>query len=489
MKCLGYILLLLVALLFTSCHSAPSESVDAKSCYEAALAALANDSSQLAQQLLRQAVCVADGEDDLHTSYLAQLQLAQLLAEGNSASALEMARQALQTYERRPDNERNHIILLDYVATYASQLAFDEESSFDEALSYAHRACELAQASCDTMGTELLSQTLTTQANIHWAMEDYVEALRFAKEATKYATPNLLSGTQQVLARCFVSCDSLEQAEAIYRNMQAGDDSQMAYIIHSNLARLAVMKGEKETALEALDETFDYAEELYFSALQKKDAYYQTLLNEERANEHLRYASMRNRYLFAGILLLLTIALIASVFGLRARARVSAQQRLAEVWKRKHEVDEHLRGIRSERDERTRLEQEMIRQDELLRQRNATIGFLQDFVLQRSAVIQKLGYSNDRYIVLNDHEWREVEQTLNAIDDDRFARLRQRFPNMSQEDIRLCILTRLRLSNRAIGNIYAISISAVQHRKLRLKKEVFGQEDPNTTLEQVLAEQ
>ena len=75
---------------------------------------------------------------------------------------------------------------------------------------------------------------------------------------------------------------------------------------------------------------------------------------------------------------------------------------------------------------------------------------------------------------------------LNTIDGNRFARLRELHPELKEVDVQLCILTRLRLTNRTIGNVYAISISAIQHRKLKIKKEVFGEADPDTTLEQVL---
>lgn len=48
------------------------------------------------------------------------------------------------------------------------------------------------------------------------------------------------------------------------------------------------------------------------------------------------------------------------------------------------------------------------------------------------------------------------------------------------------MLTRLKLSNVALSAIYAISVSAVQHRKQKLKKEGFGVSDPTVTLEQVI---
>lgn len=81
-----------------------------------------------------------------------------------------------------------------------------------------------------------------------------------------------------------------------------------------------------------------------------------------------------------------------------------------------------------------------------------------------------------------------MERTLDVIDGGRYAHLRECYPGLREDDMKLCILTRLRLSNRAIGNIYSISVSAVQHRKLKLKKEVFGQDDPDLSLEQVLSE-
>ena len=100
--------------------------------------------------------------------------------------------------------------------------------------------------------------------------------------------------------------------------------------------------------------------------------------------------------------------------------------------------------------------------------------------------MQKLSTHPDRHIVLTDKEWEEVEHMLDIIDNGRLTRLREEYPDMKEEDVQLCILTRLQLTNRTIGNVYAISISAVQHRKLRLKKEVFGENDPDITLEQVL---
>jgi sensor histidine kinase regulating citrate/malate metabolism len=142
--------------------------------------------------------------------------------------------------------------------------------------------------------------------------------------------------------------------------------------------------------------------------------------------------------------------------------------------------------IRMQEQEKHRLQQETEHQKTLLHQANEVVAFLQGFILERTEVLKKLNQSGDSVIYLSPHEWSEIERTLNAIDGNRFAKIREQYPTMQEDDIRLCILTRLGLSNRTIGNIYCITVSAVQHRKLKLKKDVFGETNPDVTLEQIL---
>jgi hypothetical protein len=476
MKTVRNLLLLLAATLVTACERGQRTSTDelgddlsdARVCYERALEAFDGDSIRLGEQLLNRAIRLATASDDLHTLYLAQSRLAESLAWGNSEAALEMAKQALATYELRPDDERNHIILLDYIGTYASQLAFNTDGSFDEALDYTNRAYQLALASKDSLGTEQLCQTLTSLSNIHWAMEEYTTALGFARQAVACADDGQLLGVQQVLARCLVSCDSLAEAEEVYRQMQPGTDLQAAYIVQSNLAKLALHRSDIAAAEEAIDSAFSHAEDLYYKALQQKDEYYQTAFQQELDNEQLRYrTALQRRTLWSGIIIILLLT-GATAYIIRQRLRAN-----------RHKLAIQQQQLQLH-------EQEAAAQREQLRQRDGIIDFLQDFILQRSEVIQKLGASSERHIALTPREWKEVERTLNAIDGDRIVRLRQRFPDLREEDLQLCILTRLRLTNRAIGNIYGVSISAVQHRKLKLKKETFGEDNPDIPFEQVL---
>ena len=433
-------------------------SQTAAGCLEEAEAALANDSIRLGETLLRKAIRLAEESEDWHTNYIAYQRLAEALSQSNPEEALRLMKKALAVYEQHPDDERNNVILLDYAGTYAAQVAFINDESFDEALDFIHRAYDIAK---ENKMTDLMCQTLTSLANIAWAMEDDSLALDYARQAEALATADLRPGALQVMARSYLSLNMLDSAETVYRQIEPGDDIHLAYIVQSNLAKIALRRIGATNMEDDIDDAFEQIEDFYYKALEQKDQYYQQTLRQEMVNQQLDYQSK----MYARTLL---ITIIASLIVILAIVLVI-----------------HYR-LRAQREEKRQLQQEAEHQKTLLHQANEVVTFLQNYILERTEVVKKLNQSGDSLITLSPHEWSEIERTLNAIDNDRFAHIREQFPNMQEDDIRLCILTRLGLSNRTIGNIYCITVSAVQHRKLKLKKDVFGETSPDITLEQIL---
>ena len=454
------IYIFIIGLLLMACSQSQQGpgSQTAAGCLEEAEAALANDSIRLGETLLRKTIRLAEESEDWHTNYIAYQRLAEALSQSNPEEALRLMKKALAVYEQHPDDERNNVILLDYAGTYAAQVAFINEASFDEALDFIHCAYDIAK---QNEMTDLMCQTLTSLANIAWAMEDDSQALDYARQAEALATAELKQGTLQVLARSYLSLNMLDSAETVYRQMEPGDDVHLAYIVQSNLAKIALRRIGATNMEDDIDDAFEQIEDFYYKALEQKDQYYQETLRQEMVNQQLDYQSK----MYARTLL---ITIIASLVVILAIVLVI-----------------HYR-LRAQREEKRQLQQEAEHQKTLLHQANEVVAFLQNYILERTEVVKKLNQSGDSLITLNPHEWSEIERTLNAIDNDRFAHIREQYPNMQEDDIRLCILTRLGLSNRTIGNIYCITVSAVQHRKLKLKKEVFGETNPDITLEQIL---
>ena len=445
-------------------------SQTAARCLEEAEGALANDSIRQGETLLRKAIQLSEASEDWHTYYIAYQRLAEALSQSNPEEALRLMKKALSVYEQHPDDERNYVILLDYAGTYASQVAYNTEGSYDEALDFIHRAYGIAEKQ---QMTDLMCQTLTSLANIAWAKEDYRQALDYARQAKdlgnrlldsvqdQESVTLILTGTLQVLARSYLSLNMLDSAETVYRRIDSGNDVHLTYIVQSSLANIALRRMGATQLEDSVDEAFGQIEDIYYKALGQKDQYYQATLRKEMENQQLEYRSKMYGRTLLIVIIASVIILLATVLALRYRIRMQEQ-------------------------EKRRLQEEAEHQKTLLHQTNEVVTFLQNHILERTEVLKKLNESGDSLITLHPHEWSEIERTLNAIDNNRFAKIREQYPTMQEDDIRLCILTRLGLSNRTIGNIYCITVSAVQHRKLKLKKDVFGESNPDITLEQIL---
>ena len=124
---------------------------------------------------------------------------------------------------------------------------------------------------------------------------------------------------------------------------------------------------------------------------------------------------------------------------------------------------------------------------ERLRQKDTMIAMLRGHIMDKSEILDMLETKAGKRTIINARNWREIEMTLDAADGNFVSRLRAEHPQFSEDDIRLCMLARLRLSNTALSAIYVISVSAVQHRKQKLKKEGFGITDPAVTFDQIIA--
>ena len=158
-----YIFIIGVLLVAYSCNQQESSrrfsdaDLTAKACLQEAETALANDSIRLGETLLRKAINLSEASEDWHTNYIAYQRLALSLSQGNPEEALRLMEKALAIYELHPDDERNHVILLDYAGTYAAQEAYITEGSYDEAIDYINKAYDIANK--DQM-TDMECQTL-----------------------------------------------------------------------------------------------------------------------------------------------------------------------------------------------------------------------------------------------------------------------------------------------------------------------------------------
>lgn len=146
----------------------------------------------------------------------------------------------------------------------------------------------------------------------------------------------------------------------------------------------------------------------------------------------------------------------------------------------------HEKVKRRHKEEQLAQEQAVKQLSAQLQQKETLIAALRGHIIDKSEILEMLEPTAGKRTIINARNWREIEATLDTADNQFVSRLRAEHPSFSEDDIRLCMLTRLRLNNTALSAIYAISVSAVQHRKQKLKKEGFGVNDSTVTLDQVI---
>ncbi len=73
---------------------------------------------------------------------------------------------------------------------------------------------------------------------------------------------------------------------------------------------------------------------------------------------------------------------------------------------------------------------------------------------------------------LSEAEWQELVQLCNDTWDGFTTRLQARYPQLTEQELRLCLLIRLRFGNVQLAAIFAVSPASISQKKFRLKKHL-----------------
>lgn len=99
---------------------------------------------------------------------------------------------------------------------------------------------------------------------------------------------------------------------------------------------------------------------------------------------------------------------------------------------------------------------------------------------QRERVLTNYVVNNDGLVkelkkkcrILNDNEWESLEQMCESTYGSFVNRLQTICPTLTNQELHLCILIKLRFSNTQMSEIFGVSTSSVSQKKFRLKKHL-----------------
>lgn len=95
-------------------------------------------------------------------------------------------------------------------------------------------------------------------------------------------------------------------------------------------------------------------------------------------------------------------------------------------------------------------------------------AFLCNQLINQTELFNKL--KTTKYI--DDQLWQEIKEKIDLLFDNYTKRLYHQIPSLTDGDIQICCLIKLRFSNGDIANMLAISPTFVSKRKLRLKERI-----------------
>lgn len=461
------------------------------------------DSDVMSEECYREAISLAEKSEDWRTCYISYSRLASQVQCKDVHDAVKLTEKAIEAYGKSNDNVNNLVSLYGYAAIYCSHMAYmpGKDSCSRIALDYAYKAYELAKDSCSE---ETCNEALVTLADIYWSMGDYSKALDHVRGIK---IRNLSSENSQRMnmkrANYYLRCDSFAKAKQLYQAPEHIDSKLLKYLYARGLATVAIKQDMPgDTILQCINTAFANAEENYLDELRTKYDYHQKVLNIEKRNARLVYENKLRFWIFAGVVCVVVIVSLLLCWMFFLRERMRREQLRGSLMRRKHELEmsiEERHWAESERlllqeQQKVKIQEAIFLQKEMAllrekqqvleesnRRKSAIVKHLQKYIIGRMDITAKLKGGTSR-LKMSSREWTEVEQTLDEIDDRCISKMRSSFKWLSVDDIRLCIMVRLGMSNPIIAHVYGITPSAVQYRKRTLARKCFGDRDPRITL-------
>ena len=108
----------------------------------------------------------------------------------------------------------------------------------------------------------------------------------------------------------------------------------------------------------------------------------------------------------------------------------------------------------------------LAKDNQRLRSREA---FLSNLLIKKTPILYKMK-TTPKYI--EDAQWEEIKEAVNHLFNSYTVRLLQVVPSLTESDLQVCCLIKLRISNQDIATLLGISSTSVSKRKLRLKERI-----------------
>ena len=426
-----------------------------------------NDSTRNAETCFKNAIKNAKDRCDIDLQCFALEKLSRSIVLGNTPMSLSYAKQALELYKRSPNFKVDNLIY--FMLNVAENFVIDK--SKDSALTYLWQAKSLMTNTTDVLVKKDVYHSLS-RAFYYFDVND--SALFYSQRTLQLVNDVKLLSFH---AYCLIECDSLESAERLLRISSAKISDKQKYSSYMELCKLSCKKNNNRQLSDDIDSLERYAEKYMLDLYSQKGKYFEETINQGRQLERQENAVMvRNGVILFIIVTVLLLAALVYVY-LSKRKTLHAQ----EV---RHIQEHYEMELESQRKEKEYLERE---HKLLLESKNKQIALLKNGLFERLELAKKIKDAKGQscHVVINDNDWNQLHSLLEGGEEYFVSKLKERYPSLSNDEIQMCMLIRIGLSNEDMANIYCITINSMK-RKLYSFKEKMGITDKDQSVRNVI---
>ena len=444
-------------------HRSESQLHYAQSCYYMGIYEDTRHNSKRAEDLFREAIKYSEKVENWPINYRAKNRLGILVYQSNSKEGIRLMTEALEAYKLCNDLPANYINILmmlsnRYMATGESEKAFE---SINEAYEVAVKEkLEAKKYDC-----------LRYASVLYFLSGDYQKSLELAKEGMGEVNRFTNSSANFILAISYMAQDSLEQAKEAFLNIKSADKMENV-AVYQNLCKIAILENDTASARIYADSIVFVTNNVVRNIQKAKDDYYHDVIKREHQEEKLSHQKWM-------LITWIVVILLFLVFFFFYHRRTSRLRRQAYLMKRKHEIETHNMYVEEQKRQHEN-------DQKLIHQKSITLALLQKYFVAHVSEVKANLINGNNNVRLTNETWQEIEDLLNASENNFVSKLRQEHKDFEEEDIKMCILTRMKVKNKIIADIFHISVDAVKKRKSTLKKNGFGIDDSTITLEQII---
>lgn len=449
------------------------DSLYAKCLYYMGKYYMLNDSTEQAISLLTQSSQKSNKIGDLKTESMALEKLSKVYQVVEPKKSLLFSKKALETYARYQYATLKNRIYLNLNYSEALLACEITRKSVDVALSILPKALVLKDS-------VVLADVYQDLANSYLYL-GYKDSCLFYAKKTYDLQPIKNMSCRLMLADAYQEADSVRQCLALLESLKPTLSTEK-YVCFQICSQASIKMQDYEKSKMYVDSAYSCIENMYAEAVKGKADYYSSFLEKEKQKSELKGRAEMQSYL---LLLVIILALLVIVFLLyvyknsrsKAQKEIIFEKRQAEMKVRhEHELAMIEKNL-----------SEQYHQKELSR-KEVQLSIMRSYLMKLVTAVEKLNSiktGTGKHVVLTEKDWKEIAAFLDSTENMFVTRLKTRFPNLSEGDLHLMMLLRLKMPQKVLASLYCITEKAVK-QKLFLYKEKVGINGQNISLREYM---